>query len=216
MAIAINVGVAYDIETYDGLVAFVTDHLQLDAETVIQLPTLIRKAEARLDRLCMFAERETSETVSTVADTQTVSLPTDFRHLRGVRLLADNGYPLAPVTYNVLHGSFSDNSGKPQVYAVVGGVLHLGPVPDAAYSLQIDYTASFANLSDANQTNWLLSENPDAYVCATIYETLKWLEDLDAAALYRAELFSIIDEINLQANRFRNSTPIRLRSPVVV
>lgn len=216
MTIAINPGTAFDIETYDGLLAYVTEHLELDADTVAQLPTMLRLAEARIDRLCMFPERETIESTTTTAGRQTVSLPLDFRHLRGVRLVADDGYPLAPVTFNQLHAEYTDASGKPQVYAVSAGGLRVGPTPDASYTLEITYTASLSNLSSDNQTNWLLSENPDVYKYALLFQVSTWLEDLAAAEGYRAEMLAIIDEINLQAQRYRHSTPMRLRSPVVV
>lgn len=216
MTIAVNTGTAFDIETYDGLVAFVTAHLELDATTVAQLPTLIRKAEARIDRLAIYPERESVESMVTVGGTQTVALPTTYRQLRGIRLVSDTGYDLQPVSYDVLHDEYTNKSGRPTVYCVYAGQIYLGPTPDGAYTLNVAFTTRLPNISDAQQTNWLLTENPDLYVCATIYETLKWLEDLDAAQLWRDELFSIIDEVNMQGNRYRNAGPIRLRSPVVV
>lgn len=216
MTIAVNPGLAFDIETYDGLIAFVTAKLELDATTVTQLPTLLRIAESRIDRLLIYAERETTESVATVADNQTVALPTTYRHLRGIRLVANPGYQLQPVTYDVLHDEYSNKSGVPTVYTINAGQIHLGPIPDAAYTLSVSYTEKLPNLTEANQSNWLLQENPDVYVNALCYETLKWLEDLDAAQLYFTEFMNVINESNVQANRYRNTVPMRLRSSVVV
>lgn len=213
MTIAISLTDAFDIETYDGLIAFLVAHLELDAETEAQLPTLIRLAEYRLNRMITAPERETTGSVTTTADLQYVALPVDFRQLRTAYV---EGYPLAPVTLNVLHSQFTDNSGKPQVYTVADQSLYFGPVPDSAYTITLTYMARLTPLSSDNQTNWLLSGNADAYVYASLMQISAWQEDLNAAALYKAELETIIEEVNRQGNRYRNASPVRLRSPVVV
>ena len=216
MAIAVLLNAQYDIETFDGLVAYITAHLELDSETAAQVPTFIRKAEYRLNRLVVAPQRETTVDVATVASTQTVSLPTGFRQLRTAHYVADAGYPLAPVTLNVLHSQFTDRSGAPQAYAIANQSIYFGPTPDAAYTVRLTYIEDIPPLSSTNQTNWLLASNADAYVYATLWQAAAWLEDLDAATAFRAELMTIIDELNLQGNRYRNSAPMRLRSPVVV
>lgn len=213
MAIAISIGSPFDIETYDGLVAFLIAHLELDAESQGQVPTFIRMAEYRLNRMILAPERETTGTINTTAALQYVALPTGFRQLRTAYV---DGYPLAPVTLNVLHSQFTDSSGKPQVYAIAQQALYFGPVPDDTYAITLTYLEELAPLSDANQTNWLLSGNADAYVYASLMQAAAWLEDLQAASLFRSELDSIIGEVNAQGTRYRNSAPIRLRSSVVV
>lgn len=216
MSITINPGTAFNIETYDGLIAYVTEHLELDADTVAQLPTMLRLAEARIDRLCMVPERETTVSLATVAGTQSVSVPTDYRHMTNARLVSATGHPLELVTQGYLHDQYSNLSGVPVVYALSSGSILLGPVPDAAYTLSLSYLSKLANLSPTNQTNWLLSENPDVYKFALLFQVSTWLEDLAAAEGYRAEMMAIIDEINLQAKRYRRARGMRLRSPVVV
>ena len=216
MSIAVQITSAFDIETYDGLQAYITAHLELDAETSAQLPTLIRKAEYRLNRMVLAPERETSVSVTTVATEQAVALPVDYRQMRTARLVADDGLVLEPVTLNVLHSEYTDNTGKPKVYAISEQSLQFGPVPDAAYTITLTYTAKLPALSTTNTTNWLLSENADAYVYAVLWQTAAWLEDIEAATAFRAEMFTIIEEINAQGNRYRNASPMRLRNPVCV
>jgi hypothetical protein len=216
MTIAVNPGLAFDIETYDGLLAFVTAHLELDAESAAQLPTLLRKAEARIDRLCMVPEREVSVAITTVSGDQTVALPIDYRHLTNARFVGTSGRPLEQVSLGYLHDQYTNLSGEPVVYAISDGSVHFGPVPDGAYTVRLTYFTKLENVTEANQTNWLLSENPDVYVYALLFQTSTWLEDLDAARDYRSEMLTIIDEINLQAKRFRRARGVRMRSPVVV
>lgn len=216
MAISIQLQDAFDIETYDGLTAYVIAHLELDTESAAQVPTFIRKGEYRLNRLVTAPERESSETVTTAAGVQAVALPIDYRQLRTVQFVADDGYPLEPVTLNVLHSQYTDCSGRPLAYAISEQSLQIGPTPDGAYSLKLTYMSKIPALSSANQTNWLISSNADAYVYSTLWQAAAWLEDLDAAMAFRSELFTIIEELNRSGNRYRNASPIRLRSPGVV
>ena len=216
MAIAITIADSFDIETYDGLQAYIIAHLELDSETAAQVPTFIRKAEYRLNRLVLAPERETSVSFTTVAGEQAVALPVDYRQLRNAHLVADTGYSIYPISLNELHSEWSGYSGQPVHYAIAEQSVQFGPIPDAAYSIKLTYMARIPSLTSANDTNWLLTDNADAYIYATLMQASTWLEDLDAAAVYRGELMAIIDEINAQGNRYRNASPIRLRSPVVV
>ena len=216
MAISIQVQDAFDIETYDGLVAYIIAHLELDSESAAQVPTFIRKGEYRLNRLVTAPERETSALLTTTAAVQAVALPVDYRQLRTAQFVADDGYPLEPVTLNVLHSQYSGSSGRPQAYAIAEQSVLFGPMPDAAYSVNITYMAKIPALSAATQTNWLLASNADAYVYSALWQAAAWLEDVDAALAFRSELMAIIDELNLSGNRYRNSAPIRLRSPGVI
>lgn len=216
MAIALNIINPYDIETYDGLVAFIAAHLELDAESAAQVYTFIRMAEYRLDRMVTVPDREAGVNLSTAASEQTISLPVDFRQAINVRYVADPGYTLDQVSLDELHNSTTNKSGKPYQYAIADGSLHLGPIPDGVYTLRMTYQQRLSPLSASNQTNWLLSKNADAYVYATLWQAAAWLEDIDAATAFRAELMAIIGELTDQGNRYRRSSPRRLRSSVVV
>ena len=216
MAIVIPLLDAFDIETYDGLLAFIVAHLELDEESEAQVPTFIRLAEYKLNRMVLAPERETSASLTTVADQQWVDLPVDFRQLRTARIVAADGYPLEPVTLNELHARFTDVSGKPQVYAVAEQAVQFGPTPDAAYTISITYMARLTPLAPTNQTNWLLAGNADAYVYATLIQAEAWLGHDKRVPLLAAALAETIAEVNAQGNRYRNASPMRLRSSVVV
>lgn len=216
MTITVSLPDSFDIETYDGLKTFLTSHLELDTATQAQLPTLIRLAEYRLNRMMTTPWRETSQEIVTTAGVQFVSVPTYCQQVRNVLYLADDGYPLSPVVLNTLHGDFGGSSGRPQVFAISQQEIWLGPTPDAAYSLRVTYDERLAPLTDENQTNWLLSENADAYLYACILQIESFLGDDDRVPLYAAALDQAIEEINAQGNRYRSTVPTRLRSPVVV
>ena len=211
MTIAINPGTAFDIETYDGLLAYVTEHLELDADTVAQLPTMLRLAESRIDRLCVVPERETSISITTTAGTQAYQVPTDYRHALNLRLTGPNGGTIEQVSLAYLHDQYSNLVGTPVAFANQNGTFVFGPVPNGTSTIEIAYLNKLDNLTSANQTNWLLSENPDVYKYALLFQVCTWLEDIDAATAYRAEMMSIIDEINLQGMRYRSGRPMTPR-----
>lgn len=216
MAIVLTLPDSFEIENYTGLQAFLVTHLQLDEATAEQLPNLIRLAEYRLNRLLLTPERETTVTLTTTAAVQTVTLPTGFRQVRKLKIAGDTttGYPLSQVTPNVVE-TF-DYPGRPQVFAIEGNKLALGPVPDSAYTLTLLYLAKLAPLTANTQTNWLLSENADAYIYMACSTVEQHMGNPETASLYNGLAETVCAEINAQGVRFRSSTPARLRSPVVV
>ena len=203
------------IDSYTALKNFVSSHLELDTATEAQLPNLIQLAECELDRLLTTPWGEEVAYTSTSANIQTVALPDDFQQMRTI--IINDDYPLEAVTLNPLFSTYKDGiTGEPQVYAIANRNLYLGPIPDAVYTITATYAASLTPLSDSNADNWLLTSHPDAYLYATIAQTEMFLVNDERAARAMAKLNQIIDQINKTAVAYRYSTPMRLRSPVVV
>lgn len=214
MTVSVPIADSHVIETYSGLQDFIENHLELDSETVAQLPTLIRLAEYRLDRMLTTPQRETSESVGTTASIAFVSLPTYLRQLDHAYI--DGDYPLERVSLNTLHGEYGETSGKPKVYAISEGEMWLGPLPDGEYEIRLTYLTRLDPLSVTNTSNWLLRQHADAYVCAVVAQVESFRDNDERASRYWGLVTELIGEINAQGNRFRNTEPIRLRSSVVV
>lgn len=214
--ISISLTEAFDIESYDGLVDYITALLELDTTSAAQIPTWIRLAEKRLRRLILTPQREQTATLATIASTQFVALPSDFRSMRTV--MVEDDYPLTQVSLNVLQSSFAKDStsGKPTAYTIADGSIYFGPIPDAVYSIPITYMADLTPIGATSQTNWLLLDNPDAYLFAALLHAGAFIKDADTLRLAEQGLEMVVGEINKEGNRYRNSGPFRLRSPVVV
>lgn len=207
MAIAIPTSAAIDIENYDGLIAFIIEHLELDAESAAQVPTFIRMAEYRLNRMLTHPERETSATLTTTADIDFVALPADFVQARYVRI----DQPLAPIT----RGAFnSEESGEPTGYTISQQSIYLCPTPDGEYNISLTYLAKLAQLSSASQTNWLLADHADAYVYATLMQAESFLGHDKRVAFFNEALEMTMAEINAAGLRYRTAGGIKLRNPV--
>ena len=203
------------IDSYTTLQDFVTAHLTLDATTVAQLPNLIQLAECELDRLLTTPWGEDVSTASTVAGTQTMTLPASFQQMRSV--LVNDDYPIEAVTLNALYSDYKDGAtGEPKCYAIANGAMVFGPIPDAVYTITATFQAALTPLSSTNTSNWLLAAHPDAYVYATIHQVEVFLVNDERASNANVKLSQIINQINKAAVSYRYSTPMRLRSPVVV
>ena len=82
-------------------------------------------------------------------------------------------------------------TGIPEAYTMRAGYLLMGPVPSSSYTMEIDYYAKVAALSDAAPTNTMLTDNPDLYLYGSLLE---------------AEPFLMNDaRIPIWANAFRQS-----------
>lgn len=192
---------AFDIETYDGLLGFIETHLELDAETTAQLPTLIRLAEYEMDRVLTAPQREYSVSLATTAGVGFVALPLHYRQPKTVKI---EGYsPTLDATSLAEVQADQCDSGRPKSYAIAEEAIHFGPKPDAAYTVFLTYMTRIPPLSPTNQTNWLLSQHADAYVFSVLIQTLLFVNDDDRAASLRPHFVTIMGQINSQGDRYR-------------
>ena len=82
-------------------------------------------------------------------------------------------------------------TGIPEAYTMRAGYILMGPVPSSLYTMEIDYYAKVAALSDSAPTNDMLTNTPDLYLYG---------------ALLEAEPFLMNDaRVGLWANAFRQA-----------
>jgi hypothetical protein len=62
-------------------------------------------------------------------------------------------------------------------YTITGRKLLFAPTPDTAYDIALTYYAKAPALSEENQTNWLLTLYPNAYLYAALLETAPFVGD---------------------------------------
>jgi len=159
------------IATYSDLQTSVANWLKRSDLTSI-IPDFITLAEARIARDLRLRRQVTNTALSTVAGTQTVTLPSDFLEMENITLT--NTTPpaaLSVVTPEIMDRKFPANyaNGQPVVYTIVGDAIQLGPTPDAVYTVSLDYYQRFAALS-TTPTNWLLTNHPGVYLFAALAE----------------------------------------------
>lgn len=166
------------IGTYDQLKAAVADFLNRE-DLTSAIPTFIRLAESRLDRELRHWKQTKRVTVSLSSQYNDV-LPADF--LQPVRLQLTDGptgevSPISVSQMLQLRGERSDQPGKPTNYALTAEDIEIYPTPDATYNASLVYFARTTPLATDAQTNWLLTEAPDAYLYGSLLHAAPYLKD---------------------------------------
>lgn len=153
------------------------------------IPDFITLAEARIARDLRLRRQVVTTSLSTVAGTQSVSLPSDFLEAENLSLPSTSPPgALSVVTPEILDRKFPENyvTGQPRVYAVLGDKLLFGPTPDAVYSVSLDYYQRWAALS-VTPTNWLLTNHPNIYLFAALAEGAPYLMEDERAPLWESK-----------------------------
>jgi hypothetical protein len=156
------------ITTYAELQASVASWLNR-SDLTANIPDFITLAEAQMSTDLKTRSMEAKVTLSTVAGTKTVALPTDMLEMRRLQVVGTYNQPLSYRSPDELSIDYASNmSAQPIVFTVVGGNIELAPIPDGVYSLELTYQQRIPALSVSNTTNWLLTNWPNAYLYASL------------------------------------------------
>lgn len=120
-----------------------------------------------------------SETLTTVAGTQTVAVSEDSQGTRGVSY-ADQTGRLEQVSVAAIDDA-DDTTGKPSVWAEFGSTLLLYPTPDAVYSLTHRYTSVESDLGQDSSVPLLPSQYQGALVDYAAFLVLRRTHDSERA-----------------------------------
>lgn len=180
------------------------------ADLVTRYPQFIALAEAHFNRVMRSSEMETTVTQSTTDST--IALPDDYLEAREVYINGDPDTVLIAMDPAGLRGRYGYSAtGDPAAYTITGTNLVFAPAPGSSIDAVLTYYAKVPALSTDNETNWLITSYPDAYLSATRFYALKFLRDETAGS--ELELASaIIDSINDAGNRRRTPAgPLTMR-----
>ena len=200
-----------DIRTYDGLVAAVQAWLDSGEGALINsIPNMIAMAEADFQRNIVAPDTEATVTINPAATT----LPTDLASIRSFGLNGNYQHVLTPVTPAEFAELPTYISGAPYKYVVSNNSLSVWPKPNATYSATLIYQQAIPALSATNQTNWLLTAHPDAYLFGALLQAEFFGWNDTRLSLIQAKLASIIDDINTAGNRKRYGGPLVMRANI--
>ena len=96
-------------------------------------------------------------------------------------------------------------SGRPQFYAVTGGQFEFYPVPADTYNAELVFFAEVPALSDANTSNWLLTDAPDVYLYGTLVHSAPFLGEDARLATWTALYKAALDGLNATSETARYS-----------
>ena len=151
------------------------------------IPDFVTMAEARISRDLRLRKQITTTTLTTVALTQAVALPSDWLELENLSVAITPERPLSYATIEQLDARFPSGgyTGVPALYTIEGDNILLGPIPDSAYTLNVIYYARFPSLI-TNSTNWLLTNHPGVYLWSTLIEAMQYAQDIPNMEVYKA------------------------------
>lgn len=171
----------------------------------------IAKTENRILRRVKTNVFEASTSVSTVAGTETISLPSDYAMMK---MLAPTGTDTTPLAQKDLTTLNNDNpstaTGTPKSYAPFGTLLYLRPIPASVIVLKMFYYLKPSPLSASNTSNAILTNYPDLLLYGSLIELTAHLEDNDNIQTWKGFFDEGIKDITNDntLNRW-SGTPIR-------
>lgn len=151
---------------------------------------IVGMAEDYLSKRLRVAGMETETTLTTDSDGE-ASLPSDYEEMRSVRV-SDAPFRRLPLD-QVL------NSGT-RGYAVRGSTF---VSTKASTAHAVVYYASIPSL-DSNDTNHLLTSEPELYLQAVLFQAYSSAGDLERAAVTQAYVDRLIDHANSRAYLYRH------------
>ena len=150
--------------------------------------------------------QETVATPTTVADTETLTMPSDWRVTRSIHIGDDELYQRSP---SDLYTWNDNDRGRPQIWTLVGGQVRLRPIPDQAYDIVHIYYKQPTVVVDDNDEPDMPTHFTEAII-AKAAELLAIREDDRAAAsAHLAEYMGWVQRMR-KATRL-TTKPVRIR-----
>ena len=201
------------IGTYAELKTAVASWLNRDDLTA-NIPDFITLCEARLNRVLRTRAMEGLYTASTISGQRDYNLPASYLQMRALRL---NTSPLTVLEYvspEIMDRGWAGSAGgKPVAYTIKANELFLGPSPDAAYTMEMDYYRKFPALSTIITTNEMLTDNPDVYLYGSLLEAEPFIKNDNRIQVWGTSFYKAITDIQDQDSKDRHSgSEMRIRN----
>lgn len=193
------------ITNYSELKTSIANFLARDDLTT-QIPDFISLAESRMSREMNARSQEKRATATLTSGDAFVSLPTDLRSIRLVKLNTSPKEVLEYYTPAKLDELYASNAqGKPRAYTIIGSEIKFAPEPDSAYTAEIVYMEGVPDLSDSNTTNIILTRHPDAYLYGALAAASVYLMDDQKTTVYEQLFTRAIDEVKREEERSKQA-----------
>ena len=200
------------ISTYAELKTAIADFLARD-DLTNEIDTFIDLAESRISRELETRSQDTRTTLTTTADNAYVSLPSDMRTIRNVKIMNNPRITLrflSPLQVKKEYATAA--TGCPKVYSVIGENLFLAPIPDSTYNIELTYKGSVSSLSDSNTSNTILTRYPDLYLYTSLFHAYTFLLDEQRATQYEALIQTMLQQIKVDDEKGSYGVGLEMRS----
>ena len=198
------------IGTYAELQTAVANWLDRD-DLTDRIPEFIALAEAKMNRVLRISLMENVSTAITmVAGTRDYDLPTGFTGMKEFHLTTSPIVALSYITPEMMNRMWAgSNKGKPQAFTLFSDAgtrkVKIGPAPDSDYTTSMLYLKKIDNLSVANPTETMLTENPDVYLYGALLEAEPFLMNDARVQLWGSMLQQVAKDLQDRDNFDRHS-----------
>lgn len=175
--------------------ALITDYASLKTEVAnwaarndltADIPLMISLAEQRIYRELRVTEMETAldETIASGV----IAIPDGYLEAKKFYVDGSPTRALERMTLDQLYEKYPlrSASGKPVFFAEEGGNFIFGPYPDDDYTIKGVYYKKLDALSEANDTNWLITKFFDGLLFGAMAETWLFVRNETEAVKYDA------------------------------
>lgn len=158
------------ITSYSEMQSLIKRRLKRGSDLDSYVPDYIRLAEARIYREMRVRAMETA--LSSTIASGVIAVPSGYRELKHAYV---NGSPTSPLQRKNdewIYANYPTRSsdGKPLFIAREGSNFIFGPYPDSTYTIKGIYYKALDALSASNTSNWLITDNPDLLLFASLVE----------------------------------------------
>jgi hypothetical protein len=169
------------IGTFDELKTAAANWLKR-SDLASRIPEFVALAEAHLNRELELRTKEADVSLTGVASSRFIALPSGFIEADVLFIVRDTGRePLTRVAPPMV--TYTDE-GEPQFWAIDGSNVAFERPCDSAYDFTLRCLTTFA-LTDAAPTNDLLTNYPDAYLAAVLAEGFDYALEEKRATYWR-------------------------------
>lgn len=179
------------LDTYANLKTYIAADLNR-TDLTSAIVDFIRLAEAHMSNRLKTREMDVTATL-TITD-GVATIPSTLQSVKSMRLAVTPYGAIQPEGIEQQEARRPDIGGNPQTYSMVGEEFTFWPPTSS--SAKIRYRRDVPALSDANTTNWILTEHPHLYLFGALFHAYMYLKDDARAREYESKFGAAIEELN--------------------
>jgi hypothetical protein len=195
------------LSTYTELKAAVADWLNRvgQADLEARAGDFIMLFESLFDKQDIRHPKSTVRATAPVSSEYT-ALPDDFIEMQRLRTTGgSSGWATHRyVTPEELEDdkAVNESSSRPHLFSVVGNEIQIRPYStDESLTLEMVYWAKLTKLGEAQASNWLLVESPEAYLFGALCEATPFIRDDERVALWTSKRDQAVSSLRSAAER---------------
>lgn len=205
------------LSTYDELVDSIIDWShRKDIDSLV--PDFILLAETEIynnqQETLKLKQLEKTSTASLTTTSRFLALPDGHSSMRSSRLDIVNEVGFIQYRTPDQLKRF-DKEGQPCFYTIIGTQFEFDRVPDEAYTIEIQYYSKDLALTEANQTNDVLTNHPTIYLYGALHQVFVYAVDVEEATKYQSKFIAAIVGANKtdKENRYGPAPVMSVEGP---